>query len=227
MKEYILLDCTGGNVSRKIKANDLDDAIECGKDWMLGGDWSVDELVPDGAVAVQDTDELPFSVYAGDADIYECEPLATDAAVYTSPEPECPVDVGWDFVGVTAMGREFSAYSRGGTFIVYYEVCRNTGYYMVTDDPGCQRNPGEPLKRAVYYPADAESVKWLIQEHKDTPEWLTDYLVENGHLENDDVLAYSWACREQGFDGTLADFLELDPDDREEYEFGAAGIATV
>lgn len=43
---------------------------------------------------------------------------------------------------------------------------------------------------------------------------------------NADHAAYRWASEEQGFDGTYADWCDLDADERSEYEAGAAGIPT-
>lgn len=39
--------------------------------------------------------------------------------------------------------------------------------------------------------------------------------------------AWTWAVAEQGYTGDLADWLDLDDDEREEYEAGARGEGTM
>ncbi len=41
-----------------------------------------------------------------------------------------------------------------------------------------------------------------------------------------DEQAWRWACQNQGYDGTFADWQSLDNDERAEFEMGAAGIPT-
>jgi hypothetical protein len=43
----------------------------------------------------------------------------------------------------------------------------------------------------------------------------------------DDMGAYKWAVAEQGFDGTYQEWMDMDADERAEYEDGAQGIGTV
>lgn len=80
---------------------------------------------------------------------------------YTDEEPECPHEDGWDWVSVTEMGKDFSSYSNGGTAYTHYYVCRNTGWYKSTFDPGCQRNCDKPVLEEVYSEPDEESLEWI------------------------------------------------------------------
>ncbi len=50
--------------------------------------------------------------------------------------------------------------------------------------------------------------------------------VSSMKLADDEWSAYRYACREQGFDGGTAAWLGQSPEERREYEDGAAGIAT-
>lgn len=44
--------------------------------------------------------------------------------------------------------------------------------------------------------------------------------------EIDEKMAYNYAVAAQGYEGTYADWLAMDMDERDEYEAGAAGIPT-
>ena len=66
--------------------------------------------------------------------------------------------------------------------MTFHEVCRNTGIYRDTFDPGWQRNPGEPIKVVTFHPRDEASEEFIREYHEDEdgeiPEWLADYLEE-------------------------------------------------
>lgn len=104
---------------------------------------------------------------------------------YTDPEPDCPVDEGWDFCSpyslVGGIKENPGVWSGGGTIMGSKEVCRNTGIYRTTTDPGCQRNSGEPLNTKKYSDADEASLAWVKRYHADKetgrlPDWLASYL---------------------------------------------------
>lgn len=58
-----------------------------------------------------------------------------------------------------------------------------------------------------------------MTDTRTTSQILSDHRAEH--------IAYAWAVREQGYDGTYADWRRLSAAERAEYEDGAAGIGTV
>lgn len=48
----------------------------------------------------------------------------------------------------------------------------------------------------------------------------------NNETQNNEVAAWKYAVRSQGYEGTFAAWLAMDADERAEYETGAAGIGT-
>jgi hypothetical protein len=51
--------------------------------------------------------------------------------------------------------------------------------------------------------------------------------MSNYTLTQSDMAAYKWAVAEQGFEGTYQEWMDMDADERAEYEDGAQGIGTV
>lgn len=109
-----------------------------------------------------------------DADTHDC------SGSYSDDEPECPVEAGWDFVSTASAGLdEFGCYSHGGTAMTHYEVCRNTGIYRDTYDPGVQRNPDEALEVVTYRERDAASEAYIVERHTDDDGFIPDWLAEH------------------------------------------------
>jgi hypothetical protein len=108
------------------------------------------------------------------ADKHDC------SGEYSDPEPECPVEEGWNFINTNTAGfDEFGCLGHGGTAITHYEVCRNTGVYRDTYRPGVQRNSNEPLEIVTYRERDEKSEAWIKEKHSDNgylPEWMTEML---------------------------------------------------
>ncbi len=54
----------------------------------------------------------------------------------------------------------------------------------------------------------------------------SEYTLEQFRHENRENMAWKWAVNNQGYTGTFSEWLEMDADEREEYEQGAQGIPT-
>ena len=145
-----------------------------------GGAWTASPVDSDGDV---------WLAWAPPADVAtEEDEEGTEAAdrcdcsgTYSDPEPDCPVDEGWDFVGTDTAGlAEFGCRSHGGTGMTCYAVCRNTGIYRDTYDPGSQRNPGQPLEVTTYRVGDEWSEAYIVDHHESDdgyiPGWLATHL---------------------------------------------------
>ncbi len=285
---YRIYDRTGSGVTHDIDAETLDEAIEAGREWIEGGDWSgsdhddviarcrsieleckVGEIVyrparPSLSVALlaslladptwddrcwqvcvspetvetvipllrsetggdwtgteTDTDgDVWLRWQAPDEAATEIDEDATDAedkhdcaGTYTDPEPDCPVDEGWDFVSTGNAGLdEWGCRSHGGTGMTHYEVCRNTGVYRDTFDPGCQRNPDEPTETVTYRERDAASEAYVVEHHTDSdgflPEWLATYLDRSISTRMTEAEAKGWVTYHADEDDLDADDLE-------------------
>lgn len=62
---------------------------------------------------------------------------------------------------------------------------------------------------------------------QDIPFWSKVAVVLDKTNRQEQLAAYRYAVNSQGFKGGFEDFVSLDPNEREQYELGAAGIPTV
>jgi hypothetical protein len=231
---YRIYDRTGGGVTHDIFAESLDDAIEQGRAWIEDGDWS-------GRDDSDERDEKKYRkielaccvreiVYNSEGDIDEDE---TDdgqehdcSGEYSDPLPDCEQaehasdDDETDDEGhvwrqphsvVGGIKENPGTWSTGGTSFRFTYVCRLCGCYKIEDEPGCQRNPGEPLETITIRDRDEDSEAWLKRTHAEDdliPDWLAELLGCSPSTRMTEEQATEYV-REHG------DYDELDADDLE------------
>lgn len=175
---------------------------------LTGGEWDYEPVgarciwTPPADVEMEEDEEATNA-----ADTHDC------SGTYTDAEPDCSVDEGWDFVStVTAGLDEFGCRSHGGTAMTHYEVCRNTGVYRETMDPGCQRNSGEPTEIVTYRERDKHSEAYVVEHHTDDdgflPEWLATYLDRSLSTRMTEEQAREWVAEHGNDDELDAEELE-------------------
>jgi len=78
-------------------------------------------------------------------------------------------------------------------------------------DPGCQRNPGEPLEAVTLSDRDETTTQWLVSHHEDDgwiPDWLAEYLDRTPTTRMTEESAREWVTGHNDGDN-------LDPEDLE------------
>lgn len=185
-KKYLASD---GETEFEFEAETFDDALQATRDWLLGIDGDdlleLDENI--GEIGKEEehlltADVIEKALIGTDLeDWVEVEVRKTFSNLPDLPEELAEAGVDWDFKGAAEAGlSEFTTWSLGGTAMLHTEVCMNSGFYRYTRDPGCERNPGEPVMSEVWKLSDERSEAAVIKHHTDEdgwiPEWLALYL---------------------------------------------------
>ena len=194
---FRIYDLMSSGETRDIYAKSIEEARDLARAWIEAFDWAdfiggdYDGSDDDDIIAIRRVHSLDQCVGpiiysadgAEDVDATAEAPREKCSGVYAEPAPKCPVEAGWKFVTVDEADlSEFSMLSHGGTATTYYEVCKNTGIYRETYDPGIQRNENQPLEKITYRVRDEASEEYVRALHADAdgniPVWLEEYLAE-------------------------------------------------
>lgn len=150
--------------------------------------WENDCADWDGTDYDETDDEDEDEDATADADTHDC------SGQYSDELPDCEVGMkvdadklpnadvdsnGHEWVSTTEMGAGFGCHSHGGTAMSHYEVCKLCGCRKVTQTPGVQRNPNEPLETIAIIDRDDKSEAWLKEIHEDDgflSAWLAEML---------------------------------------------------
>lgn len=177
-------------------------AIEAGREWIEDGDWSgrddsddrdgkkyrkielaccVREILRDeeGDIDEEATDDGQENDCSGEY----CDALPDCGQAEHAGDDDEADDEGhvWrqPYSVVGGVKENPGTWSTGGTSFRFEHVCRLCGCYKIEDQPGFQRNPGEPLETITIRDRDDESEAWLKETHEEDgflPAWLAELL---------------------------------------------------